>query len=333
MSTFRIGSVACEPGGRATGALIGGYVESGAAVEIPLVVLHGARPGPVLWLGGALHGPEINGIEVIRRVSRDLVDPARLAGTVVGAPVQNPLALRDHHRLILREGADVNRLFPGTPHGSHTERLAHVLFAEGIARADVVIDLHSNMHPAVDFILVRGGSPAADRSRELAELFGWTLVLSLLEQETAMTGTLMDAALAAGIPALTLELTPQRELHEDSIAGACEGVLNVMRAMGMLDAPVRQPLRREPIPELLGNTVQVRAARGGFVSPVRPVGTRVQRGETLALIRDAFGDQVEEVTSPLDGYLTVFPRFANQACFSGQTVAFVNPIREERRSS
>ena len=328
MSAFSMGTVSCEPGRLATGALIGGYLESGAAVEVPLVVLHGARPGPVLWLGGALHGPEINGIEVIRRVTRELVDPALLAGTVVGAPVQNPLSLRDHHRLILREGADVNRVFPGKPNGTHTDRLAHVLFSEGISRADVVVDLHANIHPAVDFILVRGGSPAADRSRELAELFGWTLVLSLLEQETAMTGTLMDAALGAGIPAMTLELTPQRELHNDSIASACEGVLNVMRAMEMLDEPARQPRRREPIPELLGNTVQVRSSRGGFISPAREVGTRVREGDTLATIRDAYGDPVEAITSPLDGYLTVYPRFANQACFSGQTVAFVNPIRE-----
>jgi predicted deacylase len=307
--------------------LIGGYIESGAAVEVPLVVLHGTKPGPVLWLGGALHGPEINGIEVIRWITRELVDPARLSGTVIGAPVQNPLALRHHHRLILREGADVNRVFPGRANGSHTERLAHVLFHEGISRADVAIDLHSNIHPAVDFILVRGGSPAAERSRELAELFGWTLVLSLLEQEASMTGTLMDAALGAGIPAMTLELTPQRELHDDSIAGACQGVLNVMRAMAMLAEPVRRPVRREPIPELLGNTVQVRAGRGGFVHPARQVGTQVRKGDTLAIVRDAYGDEVEAVTSPLDGYLTVFPRFANQACFSGQTVAFVNPIR------
>jgi predicted deacylase len=327
MDPFRIGTVDCAPGQFATGVLVGGYVESGAAVEVPLIVLHGAQPGPVLWLGGALHGPEINGIEVIRRVARELVDPTRLAGTVIGAPVQNPLALRDHHRLILREGADVNRVFPGKADGGHTERLAHVLFHEGISRADVVIDLHSNIHPAVDFILVRGGSPAAERSRELAELFGWTLVLSLLEQEASMTGTLMDAALGAGIPAMTLELTPQRELHDDSIAGACEGVLNVMRAMQMLAEPVRRPARRAPIPELLGNTVQVRAGRGGFVHPAREVGTRVQQGDTLAIVRDAYGDEVEAVVSPLDGYLTVFPRFANQACFSGQTVAFVNPVR------
>jgi predicted deacylase len=289
--------------------------------------LHGAKPGPVLWLGGALHGPEINGIEVVRRLTRELVDPARLAGTIVGAPIQNPLSLRDHHRLILREGADLNRVFPGKPNGTHTERLAHVLFSEGISRANAVIDVHANIHPAVDFILVRGGSPAADRSRELAELFGWTLVLSLLEQETAMTGMLMDAALGAGIPAMTLELTPQRELHEDSIAGACDGILNVLRAMEMLDEPVRKPARREPIPELLGNTVQVRASRGGFVHPVREVGTRVRQGDALAVVRDAYGDEVETVASPLEGYLTVFPRFANQACFSGQTVAFVNPVR------
>ncbi|MEA2510521.1 MAG: uncharacterized protein QOF01_964 [Thermomicrobiales bacterium] len=327
MKAFAIGSVQCEPGHLATGHLIGGYLENSAAVEVPLVVLHGTRPGPVLWIGGALHGPEINGIEVIRRITRELVAPETLSGTVIGAPVQNPLSLRDHHRFILREGADVNRVFPGKALGNHTQRLAHRLFTEGIQRADVVIDIHSNTHPAIDFILIRGGSPAAERSRELAELFGWTLVLSLLEQEQSMTGTLMDAALAAGIPAMTLELTPQRELHDDSISSCCAGVLNVMREMGMLDGPAIMPVRREPIPELLGNTVQVLAGRGGFVHPLRQVGTRVNAGDSLAIIRDAYGDVVETIVSPLQGYVTVYPRYANQTCFSGQTVAFVNPIR------
>lgn len=329
MSTFTIGSVSCQPGHRATGHLVGGYVESGALVPIPLVVVHGERPGPVLWLGGALHGPEINGIEVIRRLTRALVDPARLRGTIIGAPIQNPLALRDHHRLILREGADVNRVFPGKPDGTHTEQLAYTLYNEGIKRADVVIDIHSNVEHAIEFILVRGGSPAAERSRELAKLFGWTVVLSLLAQEQSMTGMLMDAALADGKPAMTLETIPQRQLFVDAVASTCAGILNVMRAMEMLPEPVQPPGRRGPIQALLGNTVQVRSTRGGFIHHLRSVGSQVEPGDPLVLIRDAYGDEVETVISPLAGYLTVFPRFANQACFSGQTVAFVNPVRSE----
>jgi predicted deacylase len=73
----------------------------------------------------------------------------------------------------------------------------------------------------------------------------------------------------------------------------------------------------------------VRSTRGGFIHHLQPVGNRVEPGEPLVLIRDAYGDEVETVVSPLAGYLTVYPRFANQACFSGQTVAFVNPVRSE----
>jgi uncharacterized protein len=328
MTAFTIGTVECEAGSLATGTIVAGYLENGAPLKLPLVVMHGARPGPVLWLGGALHGPEINGTEVIRRVTRELITPEDLSGTIVGAPVQNPLALRDHHRLILREGADINRVFPGSEDGTLTQQIAHHLFSEGILRADCVIDLHSNVHPGIDFILVRGGDdPAAERSVQLANLFGWTIVLVLLDQETGVTGTLMDAALAAGIPAMTLELTPQRELHDDSIASACAGVLNVMRDMDMLPGTPETPARRAPVPEILGNTVSVRSRRGGFVHPLRDVGTRVQAGDALALIRDPYGDEVETVVSPIDGYVTVYPRVLNQTAHSGQTVAFVNPIR------
>lgn len=327
MSTFRIGTVECTDAGRATGVLIGGYLEDSSPIEIPLIVVNGAAPGPILWLGGALHGPEINGTEVIRRITRELVDPRDLTGTVVGAPVQNPLALRDHHRLILREGADVNRVFPGREDGSLTQLLAYRLYHDGVCRANCVIDLHANMHPGINFILVRGGSPAAEQSFVLADLFGWTIVRSLLDQETAMTGTLMDAALAAGIPAMTVELTPQRELYAEAIASACHGILNVMRALGMLPGLVQAPTERSPIQEILGNTVQVAARRGGFTIPLLSVGTRVKAGDALVRVRDPYGDEVETVVSPIAGYVTVYPRYANQACYTGQTVAFVNPVR------
>ena len=141
-----------------------------------------------------------------------------------------------------------------------------------------------------------------------------------------MRGMLMDAALAAGIPAITVELTPQRELHEDSISAGTRGVTNVMRALGMLPGAIEVPAER-PIKELLGNTVQVRAKRGGLTMPLLPVGTRVRKGDALLRVRDPYGDELETVVSPIDGYVTVFPRYGNQTCFSGQVVAFVNPVR------
>ena len=128
VSSFRIADVECPPGQLARGRIVAGWLDDGSPVEIPLLVLHGAAPGPVLWLGATLHGIEIIGVEIIRRVMREAVDPAALRGTIVGAPIQNPLAFQDHKYGTPRDGLNINRFFPGNPNGSISERLAHALY-------------------------------------------------------------------------------------------------------------------------------------------------------------------------------------------------------------
>ncbi len=326
MGIFRMGTVECPEASRATGVMVGGYLEDSSAIEIPLVVVNGAGPGPVLWIGGAVHAPEITGVEIIRRITRELVDPAQLRGTIVGAPIQNPLGFRDHHRLILREGTDLNRAFPGNLGSSLTEEMAFHLFTEGFSRANCVLDIHSSGNPAFPYLLVRGGSQAAERAMELAQLFECAIILSLLQPGEAMRGTLMDAALVAGIPAITLEFPFMHVLDEEAVQTGIRGILNVMRALEMIPGPPEPPARR-PIQEVLGNTILVRARRGGFLHPLAKVGSRLQKDDPLFQVRDPYGDLLETVVSPIDGYMLLYHIEGNQSCFSGQAVGLVNPIR------
>src|SRR3972149_2813944 len=139
---FEIGTVKCEPGTLSVGYIESAYRQDGMRVMIPLIVLHGLETGPVLWIGSTMHGNEIPGCEVIRRLARERLDPRRIRGTVVAAPVQNPVAYLDSSRLILHDGTDINRVFPGDPGGTLTQRIAHDLYHGGVARANVVLDLH-----------------------------------------------------------------------------------------------------------------------------------------------------------------------------------------------
>src|SRR5688572_11045848 len=209
-TSFRIADVECPPGQLARGRIVGGWLDDGSPIEIPLLVLHGAAPGPVLWLGATLHGIEIVGVEIVRRVMREAVDPAALRGTIVGAPIQNPLAFQDHKYGTPRDGLNINRVFPGNPNGSISERLAHALYREGIEKADIVVDIHANTAPAHPFVILRGGTDEVHRrARQLAEAYGLTILESAPKPaspgEKHLAGLLMDAALRDGKPAVTLE--------------------------------------------------------------------------------------------------------------------------------
>src|SRR5688572_8437120 len=141
---FEIGTVRCEPGSRATGHIETVYQRDGTRVRIPLIVLHGTAQGKVLWVGSTVHGDEVPGMEVIRRLTREVLDPGKLRGTLVAAPVQHPLAYLASSRNTPHDGVNINRVFPGKHDGTLTERFAYDLFSQGILRSDVVLDIHSN---------------------------------------------------------------------------------------------------------------------------------------------------------------------------------------------
>ena len=113
--SFEIGTVRCQPGTLATGYIESVYLRDASRVRIPLIVLHGIEPGPVLWAGSTVHGNEIPGCEVIRRVTREVLDPKRLRGTLVASLVQHPLAYLDSSRLTLQDGVDIIDKLPLWP--------------------------------------------------------------------------------------------------------------------------------------------------------------------------------------------------------------------------
>ena len=171
---FAMGTVSAQPGTTATGYIESAYLRDGSRVRIPLIIVRGVEPGPVLWVGSTIHGDEIPGCEVIRRLTRERLNPTVLRGTLVASPVQNPVAFLTGTRLTEHDGVNINRVFPGNAKGTLTERIAYDLFHQGIAKVDAVLDLHSNSMGAVCFTIVRtGGSGKAwDAQWELADAFG-----------------------------------------------------------------------------------------------------------------------------------------------------------------
>jgi predicted deacylase len=170
----------------------------GVPVSTPVLVVNGALPGPTLCLTAAVHGDELNGIEMVRRVLHNL-DARRLAGSVIGIPIVNVQGFRRGSRY-LPDRRDLNRYFPGNPNGSAAARIAHSFFTNVIAHCDALIDVHTGSFERANLPQIRADLRNPDVVT-LTQGFGSMVIL----HSTPAVGTLRHAATQAGIPAVTLE--------------------------------------------------------------------------------------------------------------------------------
>ena len=330
---IEIGDVKCPPGHIRLGRLNCGYLEDSSAVDIPLIVVNGSTDGPVLWVGSTVHGVEIAGIEVIRRVTREKVDPNDLRGAILAAPILNPLAYRAHSYLSPKDGLNMNRVYPGDPDESITQRMAHAVFSQGISQSDFVVDFHANPAGAIDYVFVRTGEGEAWRKGfQMAEAYGITIVESIPRRtgfgsEERLVGLLADAAAEHGKPCITVELTPGYRMEENSIRSGVKGTLNILKFLRMLDGELEPQTGMRVIKERIGPQIRLTAKRGGLLHYLVPVGSWVVAGQPLLLVRDPWGDVVETIASETDGYVLAYSSHGNQTAASGDIVAFVAPKR------
>ncbi|MCF7990654.1 MAG: succinylglutamate desuccinylase/aspartoacylase family protein [Thiohalocapsa sp.] len=262
-------------------------------VYLPVHVLHGRRPGPRLFLTAAVHGDEINGIGIIRRL---LTSAAlrNLRGTLLAVPVVNVYGFVRHSRY-LPDRRDLNRSFPGSGSGSLAARLAATLMAEVVADSDIGIDLHTGAAHRENLPQIRAQLDEPGVT-ELARAFGAPVVLNAEVRD----GSLRGAASAIGVPVLVYEAGEALRFDELSIRAGVRGVLGVMRHLGMVrDGARRARLHAEPV--VARSTVWARAHQSGMLRFLKPLGSRVQKGERLASIADPFGQDEEPVPSPAGG--------------------------------
>jgi uncharacterized protein len=332
MANVEVGDLRCAPGELAKGSLLAGYERDGTEIRVPTLVIQGMTDGPTVYLGALVHGNELAGIEVIRRVMRERVDPNQLRGTIIAVPIQNPLAYRTSTYHSLEDGLNANRIFPGDPHETLTNRIIAAITKHALDQSAYVIDLHCNARDSILFNFTRWEDSDTGRSNvAMSEAFGFTTVLSQPKRqgfgfEERLVGLLADTALAEKKPCITVELTPTNNWEEGVLVAGVKGTLNVLRHLDMVPGDIeKQDESLAIIPEILGPQLRVTPDRGGLVHPAVPVGTWVEEGQTVALIRDPWGDVIEEVLSPADGYVLAYPHHGNHAAASGDIVVFVAP--------
>ncbi|MBF6591820.1 MAG: succinylglutamate desuccinylase/aspartoacylase family protein [Ktedonobacterales bacterium] len=301
---WRIGTIiGPRPGTRAAGLIERGSYADGTPVQAAVHVLVGAAPGPVLYMQAAVHGNEVNGVEVIRRVVTSL-DPAGLRGALIAVPVASGPSFVRHRRRNPFDEEDSNRVWPGKAGGMASQQIAHALYTQAIRYADTIIDLHTANSTTLPHVVYGRGDAA---SRALAVAFGLGVLLE--EDITAdlraarFTGKLRNVAGARGIPSITPELGGSDRLEEAHIHLGERGVSNVLHHLGMVAGAVEPPATL-PLTLRGSHLDKVRAHHGGIWIEEAHAGERVRAGQSLGYvyaIRDF--ECVERHTAPYDGFI------------------------------
>lgn len=259
-------------------------------VYIPVTVIRGARPGPRLFLTAAVHGDEVNGVQIVREAI-DLVDPQQLKGTIIAVPVVNRFGFVSHTRY-MPDRRDLNRCFPGDPEGSPSSRVAHIIYNEIIKQCDYGIDLHTAGYQRTNLPQVRG-QMEDEGVRKIAKAFGAEVILD----SKGLRGTLRRTATRNGVPTIIYEAGETFRFQRDMITKGVTGVLNVMRRLKMLPG--------KPLPPDYQITVRtsewVRSNHGGILETLITAGHLVYEGDVIARIANPFGRTVDEITAPFDG--------------------------------
>ena len=301
--SFHFGTLDIAPGERAQTTLNLGDGPTGYPRNIPVYIMHGAHPGPVLALTAGIHGDELNGVSVVHHLihgddhiagtTDDMLDLSKMAGTLICVPAVNVEGLL----LASREAPDnrdINRLFPGRADGNQSQRIAEALFEGVVRRADHLIDLHSAPHSRTNLPHVRADfdQPAC---MELARAFGTQIVL----HSPGPNGSLRREASTAGTPTILLEAGSAHRFEIDAVRAGVNGVLNVMAHLGMVERQIHQPAVRL----LVRRSKWARAEAGGLLHCLVGAGDHVKKGDTLAHITDPFGASTETVVSPRTGII------------------------------
>jgi len=292
MKPFHIGKHSIDPGSRVTVDLPVSVLSNDTPMNLPVHVLHGAKPGPVLFLSGVVHGDEIQGVEIIRRVLRH-GSLEILAGTLLAIPIVNAFGFLNHSRY-MPDRRDLNRSFPGSDKGSLASLLADLFMREVVLRSQYGIDLHTAALHRSNLPQIRI-SPGEPELLELAQTFGPPVVLVSKLRE----GTLRQCARDAGVKMLLYEGGEALRFDEVAIRARTLGILRVMKSFGMIGAPAVS--RGKVPPALSHSSTWLRAVEGGILRARCGIGDRVIKGETVAEISDPLGERPARIICEGDG--------------------------------
>jgi predicted deacylase len=266
----------------------------GTPTRLPIHVIRGRKDGPTVFVSAAIHGDELNGIEIIRRL-RKLSVLKKLKGTLILVPIVNIYGTMTLSRY-LPDRRDLNRSFPGSTKGSLAARVAKTFYDEIVLKCDLGIDLHTASIHKSNLPQVRTNIEN-EYTFKLAKAFEAPVVL----HSELRDGSLRSTAQENNVPILLYEAGEALRFDETSIRIGVKGIINVLRANEMLPKVLRKKAPKTPV--ITKASKWIRSTHGGMIRTIKALGETVKEDEIIAFIDDVFEDSVYEVRSSFDGII------------------------------
>ncbi|MEM8722956.1 MAG: succinylglutamate desuccinylase/aspartoacylase family protein [Cyanobacteria bacterium P01_G01_bin.39] len=260
-------------------------------VSLPITVVNGIEAGPVLWLSAAIHGDELNGVEIIAQILGN-IDPKKLRGTIIAVSIVNVFGFIEQSRY-LPDRRDLNRSFPGSENGSLASQLANLFMREIVERSTHGIDLHTAAVHRINLPQIRANLED-ETTYQCAKAFGAPLMM----HSTTRDGSLRHAATKKKIPVLLYEAGEALRFDPLAIKVGVSGIWGVMNHLGMY--------QDEQIP-IIGHSLTanksrwIRASCGGIFHLLVNLGDKINKRQELGYITNAFGEKRISVKANADG--------------------------------
>ena len=293
-ASLTLGGVTVEPGQHRSIEIPLPELYSHSPVSMPMYVINGKSDGPVLFVSAAIHGDEINGVEIIRRLllKKNIY---RLRGALIAVPVVNIYGFITQSRY-LPDRRDLNRSFPGSEKGSMAARLAHTFMQEVVRQCTHGIDLHTGAQGRENLPQIRAKVKNSEVTRDMAMAFGAPVIINAELRD----GSLREAVSDDDIPVLLYEAGEALRFNELAIRAGVTGVTRVMRHLGMLPASRKRKVRKTD-PLIANNTLWVRAPQSGILRALVGLGSKVSKKEVIGWVSDPLGKDMMPIKAAASG--------------------------------
>jgi hypothetical protein len=316
---IKVGNLEAKRGEKKTGYLNVGETAVGI-VQIPVAIINGTKPGPVLCISGGIHGFEYSSIEAVIQIIRQ-TDPANLNGTLLVVPVLNmpgfetrgPQGGMSTPFQCPIDAINLNRIFPGNSEGTMSYKIAYDLMDKVVSKADYYIDCHGgDLNEELSPYVIAAQTGDKEKARETLEILAASYNTDLVTISRT-PGSSVSAAAQIGKPSIVAEAGGFGRVDENATRWHVEGILNVMKRLKMIEG-IPNPPRKQRIRRRFNLTVR----RGG-ICYTPALGTRVKKGDEVGLVKDLFGNVLETITSPVNGVVT-FRRSLPPVCTNDRVV-------------